>query len=176
MKPDLDDIMLLMKNAERCEIDLNSKDVDGKTGFIWACHHNHLELIRLFMKKAKRCKIDINAKDVNGQTGLMWLCKEDWFKWRGETQEWKLELESRIRLAIKLFMENADSFEIDLHYRDNDGKTGFDYIPEHLLKSNATTDSQSRRNTQHFVRYRPYHFLSKDVSIIQKYRTPTKID
>ena len=141
MKPDLDDIMLLMKNAERCEIDLNSKDVDGKTGFIWACHHNHLELIRLFMKKAKRCKIDINAKDVNGQTGLMWLCKEDWFgrtidQINQQEVEWT---ESRVRLAITLFIENADSFEIDLQYRDNDGKTGFDYIPEHL----ASPDTES---------------------------------
>ncbi len=45
----------------------NFKDALGRTILMYACIHNHFEVVKLLLEQPN---IDINAKDANGKTAL----------------------------------------------------------------------------------------------------------
>jgi len=59
---------LLTKN-----VNLNSKDNDGRTPLSWAAGNGHIEIIRRLLTKDN---IDLNSKDSDGQTPLGWAARK----------------------------------------------------------------------------------------------------
>ena len=66
---------IFIENPFSLGIDLNSKDIDGKTAFHWACQFGHTGVINNFMENAANLSIDLNSKDKSGNTGFQWACQ-----------------------------------------------------------------------------------------------------
>ena len=66
--------MLIQKSA-KFNIDLNAKDIQGKTGFHWVCIKNETEIAEMLIQKSAELKIDLNAKDQYGITAFDYMNK-----------------------------------------------------------------------------------------------------
>ena len=47
-------------------IDLNTKDSGGKTGFYCACSSGHVKIVELLIKNSVEYNVDLNAEDISG--------------------------------------------------------------------------------------------------------------
>ena len=63
-----------MKSYGKLEIDLNSKDTNGKTAFQLACEYGHYEVAKRIINKSKQMKIDLNAKELCSHTAFHLAC------------------------------------------------------------------------------------------------------
>ena len=50
---------------------MNKTYSNGSAGFMYACQHEHDEVVSLLMKDTR---IDVNGQNNDGMTGLMWAC------------------------------------------------------------------------------------------------------
>ena len=64
-----------MGNLYPCNIDINSKDNHGMTGFYLACERGCLDVVRIFMDNAATLSINLNTKDNNGMTTFHLACQ-----------------------------------------------------------------------------------------------------
>ncbi|KAI9003998.1 ankyrin repeat-containing domain protein [Hyaloraphidium curvatum] len=82
-------------------VDVNSRDGDGRTGFIWSCRAGKADVVRLLLADPR---VDVNARDTAGRTGFLYACRED--------------MVDVVRLLL------ADP-RIDVNLKDRDGNTAF---------------------------------------------------
>jgi len=61
---------MMLEMAQEVKIDLNAKDDEETTGFIWACYKKHSEVINLLLAQAESLQIDLQAKDDEGKSGF----------------------------------------------------------------------------------------------------------
>ena len=52
------------ENAAALSIDLNIKDLKGKTAFHMACEKSHLDIVEIFLENAAALNIDLNVKSL----------------------------------------------------------------------------------------------------------------
>jgi len=53
--------------------EINTRDSNGKTAFMWASAENNVRVI----VELRRGRADVNARDLNGKTALMWAAKRN---------------------------------------------------------------------------------------------------
>ena len=116
-KPNI--VRAILCQAKAQNIAVNAKVKYGYTAFIQACKYGWTDIVSMMLENAKEAKnkIDVNAKDdLKEKTGFMWACACKHLE------------------VIDLLMTKAESFNIDLQCKDKDGKSGFDYFPQHFQK------------------------------------------
>merc|ERR1712062_774706 len=113
-KPNI--VKAILCQAKVQEIAINEKDVRGCTAFIYACFNGWTAIVAMMLDMAQEVKIDLNAKTAYKQTGFILAC------------------ENKHSEVINLIMAKAESLQIYLHCKDYQGKSGFDYYPEHFQK------------------------------------------
>ena len=74
-------------------------------------------------------KVEYNLQDHKGRSAFILACKENEVN-DSETNEETGETLDQRKEVVKLFLKNADRLGIDLGLKDDQGKTGFDYLPE----------------------------------------------
>ena len=106
-----------MCQAKLQDVAINGKDEYDRTAFVWACIKGLTAIVPMMLEMAQEVKIDLNAKtDIMERTGFIYAC------------------DYKHSEVINLIMAKAESLQIDLHCKDEDGKSGFDYYPEHFQK------------------------------------------
>ena len=68
-------VELFLKHANSHNIDLNAKDITGKTAFSLACERANVQIIQCFLDNAIVRNLDINARDNDGRTALRNVCR-----------------------------------------------------------------------------------------------------
>jgi len=66
------DEFVIKRLVGRDEVDIDTKDEDGRTPLLWAAENGHEAVVQLLLGTGK---VDIEAKDKNGQTPLLWAAK-----------------------------------------------------------------------------------------------------
>ena len=58
---------------EHSRVDINAKDLKGRSAFFWAnyTYHDILDMLPSFLKHEE---VDVNATGANGNTPLIWAC------------------------------------------------------------------------------------------------------
>ena len=67
------DVVQLFLDHSDSNIELNARDNDGWTAFMFACYCRRNDVVKLFLDHSER--IDLNARTKNGRTAFMWACK-----------------------------------------------------------------------------------------------------
>ena len=70
-------VKLLLDHSKARNIDLNSRDNNGRTGFHNACINGNLDVVKLLLDHSKTKNIDLNSKANNGNTAFHDACMED---------------------------------------------------------------------------------------------------
>ena len=52
-----------LQKSDEFNIDLNTKDIVGKTAFHLACNNGHSKIAEMLMQKSVKFNIDLNTKD-----------------------------------------------------------------------------------------------------------------
>ena len=88
-------------------IDVNFKNNDGNTGFIWACYNGYIEIVELLLKNNNQLCINVNAINNNGYTGFILACKNGY------------------KEIVELLLQNNNQFSIEVNAKDKYDDTGF---------------------------------------------------
>ena len=107
---------MIMKSSSELKIELNTKSIEGKTGFQKACSLGHLEMAEMIVKNSSNTKIDLNIKDNEGLTPFHYVCKEG--------RDGSKKLEDCIRI-VDMMIEQSEYVNLDLKAKDNNGRTGY---------------------------------------------------
>ena len=99
-------VQLLLERCKSEEIGLNIK-YNGNTPFLWACLHEHKDVVKLILYHSEHQSIDLNARDAIGRTAFMIACE-----FASSTD------------FVQLFLEYSDQ-RIDQNAIDRLGMTGF---------------------------------------------------
>ena len=59
-----------MRNSVEINIDLNSKDKDGRTAFHWACLLSRTSVVNIMINNSESLNLDLTAQDNEGKTGF----------------------------------------------------------------------------------------------------------
>ena len=59
--------ILLLKNSDMLDVDLNAKDHEGGTAFHYACSNGQLKLAKLLMKNSIEFNIELEHIDNDGR-------------------------------------------------------------------------------------------------------------
>ena len=66
-----DVVKLLLDHSEQLNIDLNVKDENRMTAFMWACQNGHKDVVKLLLDHSEQQSIDVNAKDDAKKTRML---------------------------------------------------------------------------------------------------------
>ena len=115
-------------------IELNARDNNGGTAFMWACRNGHKDIVQLLLDHHSDPNIDLNAKDNFGCTAFMNACKNGY------------------KDVVKLLLDHSK--RIDLNARNNHGETalmiacknGYNDVVELLLNHSERIELNARDN------------------------------
>ena len=97
-------VELLLENSVCEENEINIKDEDGMTGFMWACYFGHKDVVKLLLGHSD--KLELNAKDIFDEcTAFMHACRS-------------VQLN-----VVKLLLDHPD--KIELNAKDDWNMTAF---------------------------------------------------
>ena len=65
---------MLIRNSTDLNIDLNARDLEGRTAFHLACGQEHSELADVIIKSSEETNIELNAQDKDGWTPFHFVC------------------------------------------------------------------------------------------------------
>ena len=111
----------LMNEANRLWNEMIDADpYYGKTALMISSELKDVESLKIFMEKGKENQIYFNMQDHKKRSAFIHACQETG------------DLETR-KEAVEVFLQNAEELQIDLDLKDENGKTGFQYLPQNLI-------------------------------------------
>ena len=114
---------------ENGTVDLNARDINGRTPFQVASFRGNAEVVKLILDYSKDKRgIDLNAKDDYGQTAFHLACKDRLSASLNAYNGPNSRAKETVQLILDFLKEND---AIDLNARDNDGRTAFHCACEH---------------------------------------------
>ena len=69
-------MIILSVRTKPCIIDINAKDIDGRSAFHLACQYGHLQIAEILIKIYDELNIELNAKARGGWTGFYRVFKK----------------------------------------------------------------------------------------------------
>ena len=92
-------------------INLNTKDDNGRIGFHWACLTGGTKTVEMLMQKSSELNIDLNLQDNDGKTGFHLACQSGRSK------------------IVEMMLDKEKLYKLNLSAEDNSGKTGVQLAP-----------------------------------------------
>ena len=68
------DVVQLLLSHSDPKIELNVRDNDGWTAFMWACANRHKDVAKLLLDHSNP-NIDLNVRSFTGETAILHACK-----------------------------------------------------------------------------------------------------
>ena len=99
--------------------DFNKQSSSGRTGFIWACLYNHIDIVKTIAENSSRLAIDLNIQDSDGNSGLMDACASSY----------------RQDKVVDFLLANSEKYNINLDLRNKKNKNAKDLWPGKFSKS-----------------------------------------
>ena len=146
---DVDSVIFFMQDLpEVFDLNYNLRDHKKRSGFILACR----ETEDLDEDPQEETNLDIEQASVKKELNLIqrlnvWLCGEEdnddqddqdeQDKQDDQDDENEEDIEPR-KKVLKLFLEHAERLKIDLTCKDDQGKSGFNYLPEDWIEEFRT--------------------------------------
>ena len=65
----------LLVNCSDHNIELNTRDNNGRTAFMWACYYGHNDIVQLLLNCSDK-NIELNTRDNNGWTAFQLACHQ----------------------------------------------------------------------------------------------------
>ena len=113
-----DEATIVMNKAQKLWNEMIDSDpYYSKSALMISSELKDVESLKVFMEKGKENNVDFNMQDHKMRSAFILACQES-----GDPETRKE--------IINLFLQHAEELQIDLHLKDENGKTGYDYLPQ----------------------------------------------